>query len=58
MVARKNFFVKPVSKRARRRLIRELGTTGMSKAAIYTRVSHIVERQSKSSEDKKQGMAG
>lgn len=49
---RKNFFAKPLSKRAIRRLKRELGTTGMSRQAINARANQILERQRMSSAQK------
>jgi len=50
---RKNFFARPLSKRAIRRLKRELGTTGMSRQAINARANQILERQGMSSAEKK-----
>jgi hypothetical protein len=50
---RKNFFAKPLTKRAIRRLKRELGTTGMSRQAINAGANQILERQGMSSAEKK-----
>jgi hypothetical protein len=50
---RKNILAKPLSKRAVRRLKRELGTTGMSRRAINARASQILEREGMSPSEKK-----
>ena len=50
---RKNFFARPLSKRARRRLARELGSIGMSKQAVKARVNQIADWQDKSPAEKK-----
>lgn len=53
---KKSFFKGPLSKGARHRLARELGSMGMSKQAVTARINQIVEWQTKSPKEKEKAV--